>query len=158
MARELTKEVARRLVPEADRRVLRAGHDVLGIEANVQHASVMVTQTTDRVIARREVPDDTGTIRGAGDHDGIVVLKAEDGAVMVKGGWDFGGGYSGLGRYCFRKGPVTATNCGVRKGSYGCGRVSTGNSEYLDALICVGVPYSNRAISRAGQDFMSSHD
>ncbi|KFY24450.1 hypothetical protein V493_05227 [Pseudogymnoascus sp. VKM F-4281 (FW-2241)] len=78
VAVEVAVERAGAAVDDGDGAVFGAGYDVLGVEGKVEDCGGVVGELADGEVGVGDGVDDAGSVRGAGDEDGGVVLKAED--------------------------------------------------------------------------------
>lgn len=81
MVLDLVEEAAGETVPDADCEVFAARDDFLGVEGEVEDAGGMAVEAAGGFEGGHG-PDDEGVVGGAGDHDLVVVLQAEDGGAV----------------------------------------------------------------------------
>lgn len=108
MAGELAQKLPCGLVPEAYRRVFRAGYNVLRVEAHVEHTGGVMSEATDGPVAISEIPHNTRAVRGAGDHHECIILQAKNRAAMVEVRCTSCGRRGSLGGDEFGKGAMAA--------------------------------------------------
>ena len=153
MALKHSHEISSAAVPNTDHVVLAAGDDVALIEADVQNAGRVMSETV-YWLPSLDVPDDAGRIGRSGNHDLIVEAQAKNtlGVVLYGNVIQRVTSFSAVEVDALVDGARMAFERGLV--GYRSNRLCSGSTNDLEAFVCVDVPDADRAVAAAGNDFV----